>query len=371
METIKPLTSIRFAFAVLVVLFHGAPWLYPAASTGPVAPLVTSGFVGVQLFFALSGFILAYTYQRLDTPASRRSFWRARVARVYPVYILGLLLVLPIQVYAIVRRDADAAAIAVNGLLQVSLLQAWVPTAAMSWNPPGWSLSVEAFFYTLFPFILGRMATWGTRRAALAALAAFAFTVGISAYASSAIAGVPPASYEFWHHLAAYNPLAHLASFLCGIVACLVYQRSPQVLARHSNAILAISAAAIVVTLWNWTSLPALVVHNGLLAPAASALFAALASNRGIAARILSLSPLVLLGQASYALYVIHVPVLVWLQIYWRSHGRPDASPLALLSYVAAVSALSIVVFRWYEEPLRRLIRQRPGHALVPGASRA
>src|ERR1035437_477263 len=85
---IKSLTSLRFFAAIYVVLFHesanpGHFVFFPLA-----ARFVASGFTAVTLFFVLSGFILAYNYDRIR---SRREFWISRFARIYPVYFLSLL----------------------------------------------------------------------------------------------------------------------------------------------------------------------------------------------------------------------------------------------------------------------------------------
>src|SRR5438128_7044986 len=83
---LKPLTGLRFLAALLVVLYH-----VDLASRLPLSPIVGIGYVGVSFFFVLSGFILAYTY--LDAHGrlnrSRGAFWGARIARVYPVYLVA------------------------------------------------------------------------------------------------------------------------------------------------------------------------------------------------------------------------------------------------------------------------------------------
>src|SRR4051812_44149081 len=115
------------------------------------------GSTGVTCFFVLSGFILVYTYGGEHLRLGH--FWQARFARIYPAYLLVLLLTAPffftdpanMPFYEWSKHHLAAASI-----LAVAMLQAWVPRAALTWNPVCWSLSVEAFFYLLFPFILLR-----------------------------------------------------------------------------------------------------------------------------------------------------------------------------------------------------------------------
>ncbi len=167
------LTGLRFIAALLVVLFHfEGTWRWDAfvLSPTPLIPITIrqalhnfsfNGFVGVNIFFILSGFVLAYNYL---TPTNtlngtRKAFWVARVARIYPVYLLGILFgAMP---YA--WNHAASAPPIVTGVSALTLVQAWQPYVGTAWNPPGWSLSAEIFFYMLFPFVapwIARFREW-------------------------------------------------------------------------------------------------------------------------------------------------------------------------------------------------------------------
>src|SRR5258708_486520 len=150
------LTSLRFFAAFHVVIFHfqamqvliGPAWFRKLSSIG---------YVGVSFFFVLSGFILVYTYA--GRPLILKSFWRARFARIYPAYAFSLLVMAPFFFFAVLTMNIPFFAWArghlkLASILVLSLLQAWVPPAALTWNAVAWSLSVEAFFYVLFPFLL-------------------------------------------------------------------------------------------------------------------------------------------------------------------------------------------------------------------------
>src|SRR5579859_3585178 len=150
------LTSLRFFAAATVTLFHlkvegvveGGPWWYEN--------FAAIGYIGVNFFFTLSGFILVYSYEGRDySPAG---FWRSRFARIYPAYLFSLLLALPGFIAALDQLDLpffawSKAHFIPACLLTLTLLQAWIPQGALTWNPVCWSLSVEAFFYGLFPFL--------------------------------------------------------------------------------------------------------------------------------------------------------------------------------------------------------------------------
>lgn len=141
-----PLTSLRFVAAMGVVFFHfGSTAARNANAPAPIAHLLANGYLGVTFFFVLSGFILTSVYaQRL---VDVRTFALARFARLYPVYLMALILILP---FAPPPSAASA-------FLAPALLHSWTMASSslgQSWNAPGWTLSIEAFFYVAFPLIL-------------------------------------------------------------------------------------------------------------------------------------------------------------------------------------------------------------------------
>src|SRR2546423_1204586 len=163
------LTSLRFFAALHVFMFHvqAIGGVFGPASYRSLASI---GYVGVTFFFVLSGFVLVYTYAGKAITA--RDFWRARLARVYPAYAFALLLTAPFFVFAVHHYSEikvpfmafQAAHFKVAGALEILLLQSWVPPAALSWNAVGWSLSVEAFFYLLFPLVLLRYSRFSRKQ---------------------------------------------------------------------------------------------------------------------------------------------------------------------------------------------------------------
>src|SRR5882724_11283732 len=141
--------------ALHVVLFHFLAFKI-VSSEGWLGQISSIGYVGVSFFFVLSGFILVFTYAGRDTPA--RDFWRARFARIYPAFAFSLLLTGPFFFFAALMLNVPFFAwfsthLKLVVLLVPLLLQAWVPLASLAWNSVAWSLSDEAFFYLLFPFL--------------------------------------------------------------------------------------------------------------------------------------------------------------------------------------------------------------------------
>ena len=139
---IPALTSVRFLAALHVCLFH----MYAmriATGTGVVHRVASIGYVGVNFFFVLSGFILVYTYA--DRGTSARQFWWARFARIYPAYLFSLLASSWFFIMVFKMRPIPLPFwvwpqnhLLPSSLLVVSLVQSWVPGAALAWNPPAW-----------------------------------------------------------------------------------------------------------------------------------------------------------------------------------------------------------------------------------------
>ena len=151
---ILPLTSVRFFAALYVMLFHTVPRIpSQTGQHGMVARTVALGYVGVSFLFLLSGFILAFVYLRNLPTVDKRKFYLARFARIYPLYLTAILLDFPHFLYTqrhITHQSwvhSISVLVATGGLVQV-----WF-SDLQGLNQPGWSLSVEAFFYLLFPFI--------------------------------------------------------------------------------------------------------------------------------------------------------------------------------------------------------------------------
>ncbi len=232
-----PLTGIRFFLVLWILIFHqtvGGGFLVMLLPQLPdtVTSVVKAGNLAVGLFYVLSGFVLSYNHSLATSWNSSRliRFGVARFARIYPAYCFGLMLVAPFVGYSIVKgfsmvRLAKAAGVA---FLQWTLLQSWIPKFALAWNPPGWSLSNEAFFYLCFPFV--GVLLWKLSR--LKSL----FIAGLILCAAASIVplliramflrDLPANSPEFfWEFVIRYNPLVNLPDFCIGILIGRAYQQ--------------------------------------------------------------------------------------------------------------------------------------------------
>ena len=360
-QHLPALTGLRFYLAVWVVVHHlsgGAHMLEPWVRNfpEPVQVFLRSGFWAVGTFFVLSGFVLARGYASSSWDrASLIRYGAARVARIYPVYLVSLLILAPFA-YQDLFLPAGGHALDGRAALVTNytlLLQGWTGTLPVQWNTPAWSLSCELFFYLCFPLLLllPRCTNW--RRALAAAGAALALPILLR------LGGLP----DTW------KPLVHLGDFLLGIASAGIYdalaRSRPRLFGRGSWLYLPASALFIVLVSWS-PSVEHWVPLDTLLRPLNALLLLGLALGGGIVARMLSTRPALLLGKASYAIYILHIPLLWW---YKRSWVYRLASPWpvrASLLYIAGVIAVSTLVYRLVEEPANRRLRRALVSWLLP-----
>lgn len=356
------LTSLRFAAAAYVLVFH-----YAAFYFGPdaVPAAIGLGYSGVTFFFLLSGFILAYTYRGVDLAdrqARARYRW-ARVARVAPAYLLSLAVALPWLAAWVMKTPQPLAGLMASSAVLAPLgLHAWVPGAACALNCPSWSVSTEAFFYLAFPALLPLVLRRPGRAAAMTLLA-WLLATGAALRTWDAVApGVSLISPEaggvaaqLWAQAIKYNPLLRLPEFVAGILLFAFWSRVrlpvPGLLAAAALAALGLVLAA--------PRLPEAALHNGLTALAWAPLILAGAALRS--------GPLVapwavFLGRISFALYLLHTPVHALLSTLDKAAlgGRLAAAPwLAAASATGLALAAAAALHLRVEEPARRRILAR------------
>lgn len=360
-EPILVLTSLRFLPAVWVVVHHfGVGFPLPA----PLEHAVHRGFVGVTFFFVLSGFILAINYpvERLRA----RSFLVARFARIYPLYLLGIALVAPLYFDAVVESASVVDAILetiLQSLLSAFLLQAWFPGRAALLNPAGWSLSAEAFFYLAFvPVLLWSASRAFLNRTLLSATAMWLAGLGGIAIWMLLHPGLLPVPglgpEQTWStNLVSFHPVLRIPEFLIGVALGLWHAKGGAIARPGLVATACLLLLAGLVLSWPDSLLPFL--HNTLAAPLFGLLVVALAQCGGRVVYLLESPRLVLLGEASYALYILHIPVFYWFRLACRKLGFAEQGPVATPLYLLVVGVLSVLAFQYVETPARKWLRGR------------
>lgn len=354
---IEPLTGLRWCAALAVFLSHNIP---RGGTPHVISTFFSSGYMGVTVFFVLSGFVLTVTYGNALADASPAKTWNyavARTARVMPLYLLVLLFVV-------------AGGINASPLSKVwwhfLAIQAWSGDVrlAYSWNGPGWSVGVEFFLYAMFPMLilLTRFLTSTRRVVVLAILVVAAMTAFVILFHHTGYDGLPPSNPASAHRWIYRSPLLRLGDFTLGICGAMVYARE-----RHRKNL--VKAAPFVAA-----AMSVLIVAFMMTAPLSSTSFAydlayaapgavlilglALSPDRGIA-RLLGSVTLVALGELSYGFYLLHEPIGTMVIGGRLSNGF---TPVGVGFFV--VGLLILVVLSWalhvsFERPARVFLRKR------------
>ncbi len=359
-ELVRPLTSLRFLAAFWVLLHHALPRGQGGSFADTIA---ASGWLGVSLFFVLSGFLLTVRYAPEGVlRGDRRRFWLERVARLAPTYALSLLFAA-----VLFARDARVGALS-GGRVTATVIsaltgqQAWRPETACQWNCPAWSLSVEMWFYLAFPFVIAAIGTWLMRGGR--PVRGLALLAGSLVASAVIFPGLERAGGGWPIPIYSLSPLARWPEFIAGIgLAGMVGGWSPRT-RTPGIALLAGGVAWIVACVAGTTSIESAGWH---LLPVALPGFVLMIGGswllRGRAADWLGTAPLVLLGEASYALYLFHAPLHGYLlALTNRLAGRGyDSSWALFLTYAALAVCLSVTIHRRFELPWRTRLRRRFG----------
>ena len=364
---INPLTCLRFFAALIVVLFHlrvmhilsGGPWWYQN--------FASIGYIGVNCFFVLSGFILVYTYGTSTLHA--RQFWRARFARIYPAYLVSLLISAPSFFHAVAHLDIAYLAwskqhLTAASILTLGLLQAWLPQGALTWNAVCWSLSAEAFFYLLFPGLLLWVRRLTPRSLVLGIAACSLLSLTLSTlYLFLHPDGIDkinsPETTLLWKNVLSYNPAARLPEFITGMLAGQMFLASRGNPARSNRkaALLLVSLGLgmLIILTGLVGKIPNPLISAGFLSPAFAAIIYGLALPVW-STSFLEYRGLVLLGEASYSLYLLHSFVIS--RVYDATSVLP--AWLRVSACLIAAVAASLICFSLVEQPARKLLRQPP-----------
>lgn len=354
------LTGIRTILALNIVLFHFMP-----PYIGPFYPFAANGFVFVGFFFLLSGFVLAYNYDERALTLNPRSFWLARFARLYPIYLLALCVSFQmLQLEWQVRSHLEFFR---GVILTPILLQAWSPSLATFWNTVGWTLSCELLLYGAFPWLIRMWALRAPRWNTPVRLIGLFFALWILGLVPHMLylrfnpdhfAG--PAnrySYGVWLRALKYTPLAYICMFLAGITLGKL-QLQLRLTNRQRFGVAAVGLALVLLFFYTVVGrVPYVLLHGGLLLPLFAVLTIGLCGEHPIAA-VFRWRPLLAVGETTFCVYMLHfntINLFNSIHLWQRLHlGAYDP----WLSYVA-ILALSYAAHHLVENPARRFILNR------------
>ncbi|MDQ2834448.1 MAG: acyltransferase [Acidobacteriota bacterium] len=349
------LTGIRTLLAFSIVLFHFTP-----PHLGLLYPIIDNGYIFVGVFFLISGYILTYNYADRARTLVKREFWLARFSRLYPVYLLVLILSLHMLGEEWHARSHFEFW---QGLILTPLvLQGWSPSVATFWNTVAWTLSSEVVLYAAFPWLI--RLRWPTRPSTLVGLFLALWAIGLIPHSLYLLLNpdhltgpIDRYSSTQWLRFLKFTPLPYVCTFLAGVTLGKI-QLALTFRPRQRLALAALSLAVSGIFFYTLVlHTPYLLMHGGLMTPVFAALVLGLSGPHLISSAF-SWRPLLLVGESSYCLYLLHFNVFQLLHMYHVPERLHLAEFEPWLSYVILV-LLSLAVFHLVEVPARKALLRR------------
>ena len=342
---IEQLTFTRFIAAIAIVVFHFGKdsQLF---SNDYVAFLFNNANIGVSYFFVLSGFVMIVAYH--EKTVSFFSYLKNRFARIYPVYVLAILLFIVSKSFENLNK--------VDLLLNLTMLQSWVAGKAQTINYPGWSLSVELFFYISFPFLLNLIYSKKSLISISFIILGFWLVSQLLFHGIVyEVITIPFYSIKdvFFH------PILHFNEFLIGNLAGLYFVKRSS--SSHKKNYLAHILVLFLVFAALLKFKTGLNFHNGLLAVIFVPLIFLLSCSNDIISKLISKKPFVFLGEISYSIYILQVPIWLFLTNYRMKKYfgvNEEFNPtLSFMIRLFILIVLSSLCYLYFEKPMRKKIK--------------
>lgn len=345
-KSLPALTGMRGVAALWVVAFHLAPPLGKLVGVPVDWPVLREGYLGVDVFFILSGFILCHAYAsafRRYTVREHLHFLLVRLARIYPLhaFAMAVLAAIVVALPGFVERYNPTFFRAPGFVIAALMLQNWAPHQLI-WNAPAWSLSAEWAAYLVFPLPLlwTRRIRQGRHALLLAALAlvlmALLFVVPGRTINATGKAGFLRLAGEFTAGCLIYR------AYQSGLLGSFPWARGNWVALFLLGAVLLYPPAV-----------PFVVLPFAFL-------IVSLAHRQGRLHRVLSSPPAMFLGEISYSVYLFHWMLIQVAEWYADRAGLAGAAAAVWLCAVLAASVLvvSTLTWRWVERPARSFGRR-------------
>lgn len=340
---IAPLTSLRFIFALMVFGAH----CYVIDSFFD-AHFFKEGFVGVSFFFVLSGFIISYNYQRKlqEKQTSRRTFWVARIARVYPLHWLTLFVAALLGNYVTATNGWDWFK---HFLASLTLTNAYIPQADyfFSFNSPSWSLCCEQLFYFCFPFLVPLAKSY-KRLLGVWGVSVVLLLTGMYFTPEEAIKG-------YWY----VNPITRLPDFLVGMLLFQCYEglKNRKISSLQGSVLEIVSVGLFLLFYLYAAEVPKVYRYSCYYWVPVAMVLLAFSLRKGILSRILSNRFLVTGGEISYSFYLIHLFVLLSYAEWQKTSGFSIAWYISVPILFGFIVALSLLSYRYFEKPMNKRVK--------------
>ncbi|MGA9015832.1 MAG: acyltransferase [Acetobacteraceae bacterium] len=351
---IRSLTGLRGVAALVVVNYHFIQNL--AVEPSRLHALALRGYLAVDVFFVLSGFVLALTCGRMFVSGcavtAYRAFLLRRVARIVPLYAVAT---------AVVLAEIAAANFDLPGwenpagviLANLLLIQAW--SLAPSIVAASWSVSTEVAAYMAFPLLL-RLTVFARRGRAVDSLLMASLLLILAAIGGHILGPATNGALDLSDGTTPWPLLRCLGGFMLGLLTFRLAQiERIMTLAANDWCVVAVIAAF---GLALWSGLPDLAVY-----PCLPLIVLIAATDRRLPARLLANRPIHWLGECSYAIYLLHGEVIRHAMRLLRLHLAIDASAMGRviggLCIMLVLLSLAAASHRWIEVPARQFLRNQ------------
>ena len=368
---LSSVTSLRGLAAIFVIFFHIniicfalAPW------DSFLDHFIQKGYLWVDFFFLLSGFIMMHVYSQSFGKSIKenfKKFMRSRFARIYPLHLFSFLCMVAFYFWyrANFTLYPDDYTYTFNMkaiLTNILLVHSMDFHNNLSWNSASWSISVEWWMYVVFPFLLipfRKITDWKKIFIFLSIIAGYLFIIYYLHPLSTTTNGTfDPATKNTLDVTYDYGFVRCFFGFLFGMLLYELYRVGwgRRYLNKNTVWILTVSAVIAVMAIPMPDFIPIIVFAAIILVSVYA---------EGIGKHILNLKPLTYLGDISYSLYLMHLPIMFFLFNYLKRFPQiklenPEwkTAWLYALIYLAIVIFISTLTYHFIEVPMRWKLNQ-------------
>jgi peptidoglycan/LPS O-acetylase OafA/YrhL len=344
---IQQLTFTRFIAAILIVIFHlGKDIAF--FTKGSLSFIFTQANVGVSYFFVLSGFVMIIAYKD-KAKIDFIEFIKNRLARIYPVYFLAIFITIGMKMFIKINWY--------DFVLNVFMIQAWIPYKALTINFPGWSISVEMFFYLIFPFLVNNFYRKYTFRFNLILIILFWV---VNQFFFQLLNSKFIIIHGFEGQNMYYHPFLHLNEFLIGNLTAIYFinTKEKNIKVNHTFFILFLIITLLILLKFHF----GVNYHNGFLSFIFVPLILLISKSSDIITDFFKKNIFVFLGEISFGIYILQRPVSkIFTPFLIEKHTgiRLDLNdPKLFFIRLLCLIIISSLSYLFFEKPLRNEIKR-------------
>lgn len=344
----QSLNFIRFILAIGVLLYHNGVNFYPFNIPEIKSFIQNSGF-RVSFFFFISGFVMYLVYGHKIKQTSIVFFYKKRLTRILPMYWLAFIATLLLVVFV---NHASPKGLSI--ILQFLGLQSWNPGFVLDLNFTTWSISVELFFYLLFPFLARIIFSWSIKKTVIVSVLVWLLqTIQHIIFIDFLFDTNSKVIEEFINAF----PLWHLATFFAGMCTYkLISEEAFSNLFKKNAWLFFILSILLLFLLIEFPTIINKYIHNGLLAPIFALIIVSLFYDKTIITRVFSNKYLSSLGSLSYGIFIFQYPIwLIFIVLFTKQQSEQT---WFFYLYFVTVLLISKIAYNFFEKPMLNFFRK-------------